>query len=59
MKNCDSCVNFIKIRTWHDGRKGICDYTDYNIIGMKGKPCPFYRPKKYGKQERRNNKVSL
>jgi hypothetical protein len=40
MKNCDSCSNYIKVRCWRDGRKGMCCYTDFNIVNMKGNPCP-------------------
>ncbi len=47
MKNCDTCANFTKIKTWNDGRKGICDHKDYNIVNMKGKPCRYYKAKKY------------
>lgn len=55
MKNCDTCINFIKINFNDRGaykqkrgsRKGICIYTDYNIIQMKGKPCQYYKSKKY------------
>ena len=50
MKNCDTCIHFIKIKTWHDGRKGICDYTDHNIVDMKGKPCKHYKTKKYDRK---------
>ena len=47
MKNCDTCIYFIKVNQWRDGRKGLCDCTDYNIKNMKGKPCKYYKPKKY------------
>jgi len=51
MKNCDTCINFIKVKEWMDKRKGVCNHTDFNIKYMKGKPCPYYKPKKY----KRNN----
>lgn len=50
MKNCDTCQNFTKISTFRDGRKGICDYTDYNIVNMKGKPCKYYKSIKYNRR---------
>lgn len=46
-KNCDTCMNFIKINTFRDGRKGICGCMDWNINQMKGKPCPYYKSKKF------------
>ena len=46
--NCDTCINFTKYN-FKDARKGICAYTDYNIVNMKGKSCPYYRPKKYSR----------
>ena len=49
MKNCDTCIYFIKYN-FQDGRKGICEYTDYNIKNMKGKSCEYYKPKKYKRQ---------
>lgn len=42
MKNCDTCANFTRIKTWNN-RVGICDRTDYNINYMKGKPCKHYK----------------
>lgn len=45
MKNCDTCLNFTKVRHWKDGRKGLCDFTDWNIVNMKGKPCKYYKRK--------------
>ena len=47
MKNCDTCINFRKVKEWQDGRKGMCEYTDYNIFYLKGKPCKYYKSKKY------------
>ncbi len=56
MRNCDSCVFFIKIN-WNDGRKGLCDGpTDGSVAYKKGKPCKDYRPKKY---ERRKNELQI
>ena len=49
MKNCDTCIYFIKYN-FQDDRKGICKYTDYNIKNMKGKSCKHYKPKKYKRQ---------
>jgi len=46
MKNCDTCQYFVKVKEWSDGRKGLCDYTDYNIKNMKGN-CKYYKSKKY------------
>ena len=52
MKNCDSCINFVKIRSWQmDHRKGLCDYTDWSIVNMKGKPCEYYISKKYKRRK--------
>ena len=51
MRNCDTCVNFIKLQFLRDKRKGICDYTDWNIVGMKFK-CKYYRPKKYKRNDK-------
>ena len=65
MKNCDTCVNFIKInfndKGWYKKqvgtRKGICEYTDYNILYTKGKPCPYYKTKKYKRIKKHNKKI--
>jgi len=50
MKNCDTCENFTKILFWRDGRKGLCNHTDYNISFMKGKPCKYHISKKYSRK---------
>ncbi len=47
-------MNFNKVAYWNDGRKGWCEYTDYNIKQMKGKPCKYYIPKKYNRKKQRN-----
>jgi len=47
MKNCDTCIYFFKVKTWKDGRKGICQSQDGSIAYMKGKPCEWYESKKY------------
>jgi len=49
MKNCDTCINFIKVTDWQDGRKGMCNHTDWNIVYMKGKPCKYYKSIKYNR----------
>ena len=56
MKNCDSCLYFIKVKQWQDGRKGLCSYTDCNIINMKGGSCRYYKHKKY-QRNKKNIKV--
>ena len=53
MKNCDTCIWFLKYSRWNDGRKGVCDCTDFNIVSMKGKPCKHYVAKKYDKLRNR------
>lgn len=58
MRNCDSCINFIKIKNWHSKRKGLCEALDISITNTKKhKSCEYYYPKKY---KRKNiNKVEI
>ena len=42
MKNCDTCCNFIRVKTFKN-KVGICSHTDHNISYMKGKPCKYYQ----------------
>jgi hypothetical protein len=57
MKNCDTCLNFLKIKTWNDKRKGLCEHTDYNICYLKRKPCKHYNPLKYIRKKQTNNSI--
>ena len=43
MKNCDTCINFTKIKAWKEGRKGMCSHTNWNIVQMKDSPCKYYK----------------
>ena len=52
MKNCDTCVNFIKIKSWKDGRKGLCEYLDASIDNLKGKDCEYYLSKRYSRKKK-------
>lgn len=52
MKNCDTCANFTKVLSFRDGRKGICDHTDYNIGNMKGKQCKYYQSVKFNRKQK-------
>ena len=51
MKNCDTCSNFTKILSFNDGRKGICEYTDWNIKNMKWRPCKYYQSVKFNRNK--------
>jgi hypothetical protein len=50
-KDCDTCIHFIKVRQWQDGRKGLCRVTDMNIINMKNGNCKYYKPKRYNRKD--------
>jgi len=51
MKNCDTCSNFIKVLTFKDGRKGICNHKIWTISNLKLRwckgNCKYYKSKKY------------
>ena len=48
-KTCGNCDNFVRIKTWGNGRNGLCDFFDYNCHtdSSYAKRCKSYCRKKY------------
>ena len=58
MKACGNCVHFIRIKTFHGRRNGICDKYDYNCHSDSpyAKRCKGYKAKRYQRRTKRFNR---
>lgn len=48
-KTCGSCQSFIRVKSFGDGRSGVCDKYDYSLKAdcCYAKYCKGYTSKKY------------